>query len=150
MQRGESEILELPLDRVDTQSVSDWRVDLERLARLLQLLLLGHRIDRAHVVQAVGQLDQDDSHVACHRHHHLAVVLRLGLVARLEGDPGQLRDAVDDPGDLLAEAFAHLLDRRRGVLDRVVQERRAQRLGVQAHAGADACHPDWVHDEVLA
>ncbi len=53
-------------------------------------------------------------------------------------------------GDLLAEALAHLLDRGRGVLDRVVQERRAQRLRVQAHAGADARHADRMHDEVLA
>jgi len=27
---------------------------------LVDLLLLGHRIDRAHVVQAIGELDQDD------------------------------------------------------------------------------------------
>ena len=53
-------------------------------------------------------------------------------------------------GDLLAEALAHLLDRGRGVLDGVVQQRRAQRLGVQAHARADARHADRVHDEVLA
>ena len=43
-----------------------------------------------------------------------------------------------------------LLDRGGGVLDGVVQQRRAQRLGVQAHARADARHADRVHDEVLA
>ncbi len=150
VQRREREVLELPLDRVDTQAVRQRRVDLERLARLLHLLLLRHRVDRAHVVQAVGELDQDDPHVGGHRDHHLAVVVRLRLVARLEGDAGQLRDAVDDRRDLLAEALAHLLDRRRGVLDRVVQQRRAQRLGVQAHARADPRHADRVHDEVLA
>ena len=150
VQRREREVLELPLDRVDAQPVRDRRVDLERLARLLDLLLLGHRVDRAHVVQAVGELDQDDPHVGGHRDHHLAVVLRLRLVARLEGDAGQLGDAVDDLGDLLAEALAHLLDRGRGVLDGVVQQRRAQRLGVQAHARADPRHADRMHDEVLA
>ncbi len=150
VQGREGEVLELPLDRVDPQPVGERRVDLERLARLLDLLLLGHRVDRAHVVQAVGELDQDHPHVGGHRDHHLAVVLGLRLVARLEGDPGQLRDAVDDLCDLLAEALAHLLDRGRGVLDRVVQQRRAQRLGVQAHARADARHADGVHDEVLA
>ena len=150
VQRREREVLELPLDRVDTEAVRERRVDLERLARLLDLLLLGHRVDRAHVVQAVGELDQDDPHVGGHRHHHLAVVVRLRLVARLEGDAGELRHAVDDRRDLLAEALAHLLDRRRGVLDGVVQQRRAQRLGVQAHARADPRHADGVHDEVLA
>ncbi len=150
VQGREGEVLELPLDRVDPQPVGERRVDVERLARLLELLLLGHRVDRAHVVQAVGELDQDHPHVGGHRDHHLAVVLGLRLVARLEGDPGQLRHAVDDRGDLLAEARAHLLDRGGGVLDRVVQQRRAQRLRVQAHARADPRDADGVHDEVLA
>ena len=150
MQGREGEVLELPLDRVDPQPVRERRVDVERLARLLELLLLGHRVDRAHVVQAIGELDQDHPHVGGHRDHHLAVVLRLRLVARLEGDPGQLRHAVDDRGDLLAEARAHLLDRGGGVLDRVMQQRRAQRLRVQPHARADARDADGVHDEVLA
>ncbi len=96
VQRGEGEVLELPLERVDPQAVRDRRVDLERLAGLLDLLLLGQRVDRAHVVQAVGELDQDDPHVGGHRDDHLAVVLRLRLVARGEGDPGELGDAVDE------------------------------------------------------
>ena len=37
-----------------------------------------------------------------------------------------------------------------GVLHRVVQQRRAQRLRVEAHAGADLRHADRVGDEVLA
>ncbi len=150
VERREREVLELPLDRVDAEAVRQRRVDLDRLARLLDLLLLRHRLDRAHVVQPIGELDQDDPHVGGHRDHHLAVVVRLRLVARLEGDPRQLRHAVDDRRDLLAEALAHLLDRRRGVLDGVVQQRRAQRLGVEAHARADPRHADRMHDEVLA
>ena len=150
VQRREREILELPLDRVDAEAMRDRRVDLQGLLGLLDLLLLGHRLDRAHVVQTIGELDQDDPHVGGHRDHHLAVVLGLRLVARAERDAGQLGDAVDDPRDLLAEALAHLLDRGRGVLDGVVQQRRAQRLGVQAHAGADSRDANGVHDEVLA
>ena len=105
MQRLEGEVLELPLDRVDTEAVGDRRVDVERLARLVDLLLLGHRVDRAHVVQAIGELDQDDPDVRGHRDHHLAVVLSLRLVAGLERQAGQLRDAVDQAGDLLAEVL---------------------------------------------
>ena len=150
MQRLEREVLELPLDRVDTEPVGDRAVDVERLAGLLDLLLLGHRGDRAHVVQAIGELDQDDPDVRGHRDHHLAVVLGLRLVARLERQPGELGDAVDQAGDLLAERLANLLQRRRGVLDGVVQQRRAQRLGVEAHPGADLRHADRMDDEVLA
>jgi hypothetical protein len=63
VQRREREVLELPLDRVDTEAVGDRRVDVERLARLLDLLLLGHGPERAHVVQAIGELDEDHADV---------------------------------------------------------------------------------------
>ena len=150
VQRGEREVLELPLDRVDAEPVRDRRVDLQGLLRLVDLLLLRHRADRAHVVQAIGELDEDDPDVRGHRDHHLAVVLGLRLVARLERDPGELRDAVDEGGDLLAELLAHLVERRRGVLDGVVQQRGAERLGVEPQARADLRDADGVHDEVLA
>ena len=96
VERLEREVLELPLDRVDTKTMRQRRVDLERLARLLQLLLLAQVLDRPHVVQAVGELDEDDVGVLRHRDDHLAVVLRLGLLAALELDPRQLRDALDE------------------------------------------------------
>ena len=149
VQRLEGEVLQLPLDGVDTEPMGDRGVDVERLARLLQLLLLGHGRDRAHVVQAVGELDEDDPDVGGHRHHHLAVVLGLGLVAGLEGQVVELGDPVHEARDLLAEGLAHLLQRGTGVLDGVVQQGRAQRLGVQAHAGADLGHADGMDDELL-
>jgi hypothetical protein len=150
VQRGEREVLELPLDRVDTETVRERRVDLERLLGLLDLLLLRHRAERAHVVEAVGELDQDDPDVRGHRDHHLAVVLGLRLVARLERDAGELGHAVDQAGDLFAEDVVDLVEACRGVLDRVVQERGAQRRRVQAHAGADLGDADRMDDEVLA
>ena len=84
MQRLEREVLELPLESVDTEPVGERRVDLERLASLLRLLLLRLVLDRPHVVQAVGELDEDDAYVLRHRDDHLAVVLGLGLLAALE------------------------------------------------------------------
>ena len=124
VQRREREVLQLPLDRVDAEPVRERREDVERLLRLVDLLLLRQRVQRAHVVEAVGQLDQDHPDVGGHRDHHLAVVLGLLLVAALEGDAGELRDAVDELGDVVAEALAHVVERRGRVLDRVVQQRR--------------------------
>ena len=149
VQRGEGEVLQLPLDGVDAEPVRDRRVDVQGLLGLVDLLLLRHRADRAHVVQPVGELDEDDPDVRGHRDHHLAVVLGLRLVARGERDPGELRDAVDERRDLLPVALADLVDRGGRVLDGVVQQRRAQRLGVQAHARADLRHADRVDDELL-
>ena len=149
MQGREGEVLELPLDRVDAEPVGERGEDLERLLRLLLLLRLRHRADRAHVVEPVGELDQDDPDVLGHRDHHLAVVLGLAVVAALEGDAGQLRNAVDQLADLLAELIPHLVERRARVLDGVVQERGAERRRVEAHARADLGDADRVDDEVL-
>ena len=126
------------------------REDVERLLRLVDLLLLRQRLQRAHVVEAVGQLDQDHPDVGGHRDHHLPVVLGLLLVAAVEGDPGQLGDAVDELGDVVAEALAHVVERRGRVLDRVVQQAGTDRLRVEAHARADLRHADRVSDELLA
>ena len=118
--------------------------------RLLHLLLLAQVLDRAHVVEAVGELDQDHAHVLRHRDDHLAVVLGLGLLAALELDPRQLRDALDELRDLVAELGADLLDVGVGVLDDVVQERGGDRLLVEVELGADLRDAPRVVDEVLA
>jgi hypothetical protein len=135
---------------LDPEPVREWRIDLERLLRLLDLLLLAEVLDRPHVVKAVRKLDEDDAEVRRHRDDHLAVVLRLRLFARLELDPRQLRDALDKVGDLFAELLTHLLDRRLGVLDDVVEERRGNGFLVELQAREDERHAVWVMDEVLA
>ena len=150
MQDLEGKILQLPLESVDTQAVSERRVDLQRLARLLHLLRLAQVLDRAHVVQSIGELDQDDAHVARHRHDHLAVVLGLGLLAALELNSGQLRDAFDQARDLLAELLPELGDGHAGVLDHVVQKRGGHRLLVQPKLGADLRDAERMVDELLA
>ena len=147
MQRLEREILELPLERMDAEAMRERCVDLERLLRFLNLLLLAEVLDRAHVVQAIRELDQDHAHVLGHRDDHLAVVLRLGLLAALELDPRQLRHALDELRDLLAELGAHIVDVRLRVLDDVVQERGRDRLLVEPKLRADSRHADGVLDE---
>ena len=153
VQRREGEVLELPLDRVDAEPVRQRRVDLERLLGLLDLLLLRHRVERAHVVQAVGELDQDDPDVRGHRDHHLAVVLGLRLVARLERDAGELGHAVDQARDLLAERLADLVERSRVVSSTVSCRSAAHSVSVSSRMPAQIfatptgwtmkSSPDW-------
>ena len=146
----EREVLELPLERVDTEPVRERRVDLECLLGLLHLLLLAEVLDRPHVVEAVGKLDEDDPDVLGHRDDHLPVVLRLGLLAARELDPRQLRDALDQLSDVGAELGAHLVELGLGVLDDVVQEGRGDRLLVEVELRADAGNTPGVVDELLA
>ncbi len=88
-------------------------------------------LERAHVVQAVGQLDEDDADVVDHGQHHLAKVFGLLLFAGGEVDLADLGDAFDDVRDLLAEFLADVDDRDRGIFHRIVQQ-----------AGGDG---DWIH-----
>ncbi len=103
LQVEEREVLELPLDLRDAEPVGERRVDLHRLARLVDAALRRQRRERAHVVQAVRELDQDDPDVLGHRDEHLAQVVALLLGERLELDLAELGDAVDELGDLVAE-----------------------------------------------
>ena len=100
-------------------------------------------------MQPVGELDQDDPHIGGHRHHHLAVVLGLALVARSEGEPGQLGDAVDQARDLIAECLLDLVEACARVLDGVVQQGGAKRLRVETQPGAYLRHLERVDHEVL-
>ena len=111
------------------------RVHLERLLRGLHLLLLREVLDRAHVVQPVRELDRDHARVVGHRDDHLPVVLRLRLLAALELDPRQLRDALDQLCNLVAELVLDLVELDARVLDRVVQQRCRDRLLVEAELG---------------
>ena len=146
----EREILELPLEGVDPEAVRERRVDLEGLLRLLHLLLLAEVLDRPHVVEAVGELDEDDPDVLGHRDDHLAVVLGLCLLAARELDPRQLRDALDELRDLGAELGPELVELGVGVLQDVVQERGRDRLLVEMELGADAGDAARMVDELLA
>ena len=146
----EREVLELPLDGVDAEPVRDRRIDLERLLRLLELLLPAEVLDRPHVVQAVGELDEDDARVLRHRDDHLAVVLDLRVLAARELDAGELRDALDKPCDLVTELGLHVGDVRLRVLDHVVQQGSRERLLVEVKRREDLRSAPRVPDEVLA
>ena len=108
------------------------------------------RVDRAHVVEAVTELDEHHAHVLGHGHEHLADVLGLVLLGAAHVDLAELGDAVDELRDLVAEERPHLLASHLGVLDGVVQERRHERLRVEPQVGKDAGHGEGMLDVRLA
>ena len=79
-------------------------------------------LQRAHVVQAVGQLDEHHADVIHHGQHHLAQVFGLLLFVGGEIDFADLGDAFDDVGHLLAEFLADVDDGDGGIFDGVVQQ----------------------------
>ena len=126
---AQAQVLELPLDIRDAEPVGQRRIDLYRLSRDALLLVRAHVLECAHVVQTVRQLDHDDADVFGHGQEHLAIVLELHLFLRLVLDAAELRHAIDEHGDLLAEQLLHLLAGVRRILDHIMQQcRRDRRL----------------------
>ena len=101
-------------------------------------------MERAHVVQPVGKLDQQHADVVAEREQELAQVLRRALVFRLRLDLAELGDAVDQPRNVLAEQSLDLFGRGERVLDRVVEDRGDDRLVVELEVGEDARDLDRV------
>ena len=79
-QVAEGEVFQLPLDLADAEPVRQRSVDVERLAGDLAPLQVWERVEGSHVVQAIGELDEDDPEVLRHGDHHLADVFGLLLL----------------------------------------------------------------------
>ena len=52
--------------------MGDGRVDFHGLTGFFFLLLRLHVLQRTHIVQTVGQLDQDDTDIFCHGEEHFS------------------------------------------------------------------------------
>ena len=66
------EIFQLPLDRIHTQTMSKWRVDIERLASLSGSALWIDEGPSSSVMQTVAEFDHQYSNIFRHRDDHLA------------------------------------------------------------------------------
>ena len=119
---AERQVLELAAHLAHTQAVRDRAVDLDGFARdALAPLRLLNETERAHIVEPVRQLHDDDPDIVHHRQQHLAEALGLPLFGREEVELAQLGDAVHAARHVFAEVLAHILDGNAGVLDHVVQ-----------------------------
>ena len=108
-------------------------------------------LERAHVVQAVGQLDEDDAHIGDHGQQHLADVLGLAVFAVGELDLVDLGDALDDVRDLFAEVCAAISSAGgRRVFDGVVQQAGGDGGRVQLHLRQNLRDFKRMHDVGLA
>ena len=67
-----------------------------------------HVLERAHVVQAVGELDQQDADILGHGEQQLAQIFGLGGFLGDQVEARDLGQPVDQRGDLVAEFFLDL------------------------------------------
>ena len=144
---AEREVFEFSFYLVQAQAVCEWSVDVERLTGNLILLVSRLRLQSAHVVQAVANLDEYDTDVIAHREQQLLEVfcLRRRLVA--EDTTRNLGQSVHNLRNLLAEDIRDILNSIVGILDNIVQECGADARRPESHLlHCDACHRNRVHD----
>ena len=115
----QGDVLQLALQVVEAQLVSDLGVEVQALPALLAVLLAGEDVERTHHLEPVGQLDEDHARVLRVRDDQVAEVrglilggldLQLRNVAEPHRDAGHgLAEAVLDVVHQLEKLFARLL-----------------------------------------
>ena len=146
-----AEVLELVFDLADAEAMGERSVDVERLlgsTSTFPILIDGP--NGAHVVQPVGQLDQQDAEVLRHRHEHLAHRCGLLRLLRIEVDPLELRNPIDDRGHVRAERRIEVVECDTRVLHHVVQDRGRERHIVHAELGQNHGDGERMGDVGLA
>lgn len=78
-------------------------------------------LQRAHIVQPIGEFDEHDTDVVRHRQHHLAEILGLFFLIIAEGDLADLRHPVDQVHDVLPEPLLQFMGGRQGIFEGIVQ-----------------------------
>ena len=94
-------------------------------------------LQRAHVVKAIGEFDQNDAKVGDHRQQHFAERLGLLRFFRDEVVARNFRDAVDQFRDVVAEVLLQRLFCCESVFQYIVQETHCNRRFVEPHVGED-------------
>ena len=133
----EGQLFELIAHALHAHAAGKGGIDLERLLRHLSAPFRAHVLERAHIVEPIGQFDQQHTDVAGDGDQQLAEVL--GLLGLL-GDEVEFLDfgeTVDQRPDLLAELLVDLGPRNVGVLDHVVQQGRRNGGIVEPELGQD-------------
>ncbi len=133
----EGNVFQLFAHVVHAHAAGERRIDFHRFFRDPPTLVLRHVVERAHVVQTVGQLDQKHADVIGNRKQKLAEVFcLLGLLGN-QVQALDLCQAFDQLADFLAEQGVDLGPGRVGVLDRVMQQGNGNGGVVQAQVRED-------------
>ena len=114
------------------------------------LLVFGQGGQGTHVVEPVGQLDDQHPEVFGQGDQHLADAGRLLFLAGVEVEALQLGDAVHDEPDIGTEVPLEVVEGDGGVLHRVVQQGGGHRHVIQTLPGHDGGHRQRMVDVGLS
>ncbi len=136
----EGEIFQLAAKLTHSEPVRNRRVNIHRLLRDTPAFFGNEKLERAHVVEAIGQLNQDYSHVVDHRQQHLANVFRLLFFPRNAADMRDFGEAFDEVGNLFAKVVPNRVRIGQRVFDDIMQKTSRNRNCVEAHVSQNVCY----------
>ena len=109
-----------------------------------------HKLHRAHIVQTISQLNQNDADIARHRQEHLAIVLNLAVLLRDIFNFAQLRNTVNQIGYDCTELLLNIIKLIIRIFDYIMQKSSRQRFFVHLQADKNTHHANRVNDIRLA
>ncbi len=137
IQRAERKVFEFFPHLLHTHAAGERRIDVERLLGDPAACRGRHELQRAHVVQTVGELDQENADIVGDRKQQLAEVLGLLGFTRYQFQTLQLGQALHQRADLVPEDVVDFGAGGLGILDGVMQQRRDDGGVVELEVGED-------------
>ena len=131
---------------IQPQAVRDRDINVQGFRRNAPALVGAHDAQGTEVVDAVGELYQNDAHVAAHREQHLAETFGLGDFVGGELEFVEFTHPVHDFGDFDAELLGHFDFGDPRVFQDVVHESGADCGGIKVPLGEDRRYGERVRN----
>ena len=149
-QMAEGKIFQFLAHILHAHAPGERSIDIERLLGDARAFLLRHVVQRAHIVQPVGKLDEQHAHIFGNGKQQLAEIFGLRGFLRHEIELLDLRQTIDQRADILAEDLVDLFSRRLRILDRVVQHCGNDGRIVELQIGEDGGDFEWMREVRVA
>ena len=146
----EGHVLQFPLDCINTQAISQRRINFQGFLGNGLLLVNRHVFHGPHVVQTVRQFYDNHPDILGHGQEHLTVIFNLPFFFGNILNFSQLGHAVYQHGYFRAKHFLELLKSSIRILHHIMQKRGSQRLLIHFHLGEDIGNLDWMNNIRLA
>ena len=116
----EGHVFQFPFDTTNTQTVGQRSIDFHSFARNALLLILTKMLKGTHIVQTIGQFNQDDTDILRHGHKHLTVVFSQLLLVGLVLNLTKLSNTVHDISYIRTKIRFQIIKRFFGVFNDIV------------------------------
>ncbi len=146
----EGMVFEFPFPTRNTEAVGERRVDIEGFSGDAFNFIFREVFDGAHVVEAVGEFNEQDADVGGDGNKHFTEVgglfFFLSSSAGGEAEGSDFSHTFDDAGDVGAELLIDLFSGEGGIFEYIVKETGCDGGGIEMELREDLGDLDTVHD----